>query len=109
MTARRNPPMGYACNCVGWPRRFVSDLKNMVDNARTITHRTFMDRVDMTDVAYLEGGLGYGRDGLRMAEDGYVTYHSGTLFGVRVYYFKHSCIEYVFAPAKVKSRLTNAL
>jgi hypothetical protein len=35
---------------------------------------------------------------LAMKRDFHVTYYAGRLHGKRVYFFKHSAIEYVFKP-----------
>jgi hypothetical protein len=97
--------MTYANNCVDWPRRYVADLTQMIDTANDITRKTFKSHVDKSDLAYLEGLLGYNTT-LTMKQDWHVTYHSGKLFGRRVYFFRHSAIEYVFTPQDVKENLS---
>jgi len=89
-------------NCVGWPRNDVHNdggLCDMIQSGRDITRPTFLKHIDKGDLRDLEDSLGYDRHpskGLTMAGDGYVGYSRGVLHGKRVYFFKHSAIEYVF-------------
>ena len=93
----------YYCCCVNWPRADVhAGLIPMVDSAVDITRKTFRQHVDSADLAELERSLGYESHptrGLTMAGDYHVSYHRSKLHGRRVYYFRHSAIEYVFTPA----------
>ena len=92
----------YFNNCVNWNRADVSregGLSDMIDNAIDITRETFLKHVDRSDLDNLENDLGYSKhpkQGLTMAGDFHVSYHRSTLHGKRVYYFRHSSIEYVF-------------
>ena len=84
----------YLC-CVDWPRAQVAELCDMVDKARVITRRTFLRHVDRVALQGLETRLGYDAR-LRMAADWQVSYHRSSYRGKRVYFFKHSSVEYVF-------------
>jgi hypothetical protein len=92
----------YYTNCVNWPRADVfreGGLSDMIDNAIDISRRTFLKHVDRGRLEALEMMLGYEnhpRRGLTMAGDYHVSYHRSKLHGKRVYYFRHSAIEYVF-------------
>jgi hypothetical protein len=95
--------MQFYCNCVNWPRDDVhaeGGLCDMIDGARTISRATFCKHVDRNEREDLERSLGYainGRAGeLTIARDYHVSYHRSTLHGKRVYFFKHSAIEFVF-------------
>lgn len=91
-------------SCVDWPEADVDEpggLCDMIDNALQISRRTFLAHVDRRQLAELERELGYSRhhqQGLTMAKDYHVSYHRSQLHGQRVYYFRHSAIEYVFKP-----------
>jgi hypothetical protein len=89
----------FHCPCVDWPHPNVAPLLDMVDRATDITRRTFLKHVNRDEVRAIERLLGYadhpGR-GLTMAGDHHVTYHRSVLRGRRVYYFRHSAIEYIF-------------
>lgn len=97
MTAYR-----YLRSCVDWPESDVhcpGGLRDMIEGATDITRQTFLSRVDRTDLRHLEAMLGYDDHparGLTMAGDWHVSYHRSRLRGRRVYFFKHSAIEYVF-------------
>ena len=89
----------YFNNCVSWPKNKVNALLEMVDNAIEISRKTFIKHVSYDDLMELGRGLGYSdhhKQGLTMAQDWYISYHRGKLEGQRVYFLKHSCIEYVF-------------
>jgi len=89
-------------NCVHWDSLDVNregGLCDMIDQAIDITRRTFLKHVDRQDLIEFEEMLSYEKHwkhGLTMASDYYVTYHRSKLHGERVYFFKHSAIEYVF-------------
>ena len=96
----------FYSSCVEWPRDDVhveGGLCDMINDGQGITRKTFLTHVDRNDMAKLERSLGYApfdRDScLRMARDYHVSYHRSTLHGQRVYYFKHSAIEFVFRPS----------
>jgi len=92
----------FYCDCVGWPRHDVlSDggLSDMIDDSIDITRKTFLKYIDYTELQSLERSLCYyshPSQGLTMAGDYHVSYHRSKLHGRRVYYFRHSAIEYVF-------------
>ena len=89
----------YYRNCVGWPCNDVENLCKMVDESIETTRRTFLNHIDREDLKHLERALGYDnhyKQGLTMAGDWAVSYHRSKLRGKRVYYFRHSAIEYVF-------------
>ncbi len=77
----------------------VQELTSMIDNATTITRRTFLQHVDRNERKLIEKRLGYkanSKRGLTMADDYHVSYHSSRLYNQRVYFFCHSAIEYIF-------------
>ena len=93
----------FYTNCVNWPRDDVHEpggLCDMIDEALDISRKTFCRHVDRDERETVEQCLGYdlnGRTGcLTMARDYHVSYHRSKLHGERVYFFKHSAIEYVF-------------
>jgi len=86
-------------NCVNWPRSDFEGLLKMIDDSIDITRRTFLKHVDSSGLADIAENLGYcwhHSQGLTMAGDWHISYHRSKLHGKRVYYFKHSAIEYVF-------------
>ena len=89
-------------DCVRWQKDDVfkaGGLSEMVDDAITISRDAFLYHVDRSDLFNLEKALGYEYHpsrGLTMAGDYHVSYHRSKLHGKRVYYFRHSAIEYVF-------------
>jgi len=93
----------YFRSCVSWPAVDVNrpgGLMDMVDDSIEISRRTFRQHVDLEALEGLERGLGYEAHparGLTMAGDWSVSYHRSKLHGQRVYYFRQSAIEYVFA------------
>ena len=92
----------YYNNCVNWSKDDVySDggLNDMIDQAIDISRKTFLKHVDRDDLRDREFSLGYETHpskGLTMAGDYSVSYHRSKLHGKRVYYFRQSCIEFVF-------------
>jgi hypothetical protein len=96
--------MQFIGNCVGWPESDVhadGGLCDMIAEASDITRATFLRHVGRDNLAPIAAGLGYvehAKQGLTMAGDYHVSYHRSRLHGKRVYFFKHSAIEFVFAP-----------
>lgn len=92
--------MQYLSDCVGWPRRHVPELSDMIDRARDISVSTFRRRIGAENYRDLEAGLGYGPQcaGLRLNTDYHVSFCRSSLYGAPVYYCRHSGIEYVYAP-----------
>ena len=89
----------FFCSCVCWDRDDVDSLHNMIERNTDITRRTFLQYVDRVELAAIEAQMGYSfhpSQGLTMAADWAVSYHRSKLHGKRVYYFRHSAIEYVF-------------
>jgi len=92
----------YFNNCVNWNRADVHEeggLCDMIDRAVDISRRTFLKHIDKGGLDIISVNLGYSlhhKQGLLMSQDLYVSYHRSMLHGVRVYYFRHSAIEYVF-------------
>lgn len=95
-------PYYFFRSCVGWDADDVhcdGGLRDLIDNRKTITRRTFLKHVDREDQQLLENDLCYERHparGLTMSADWHVEYFRSELHGQRVYGFRHSAIEYVF-------------
>lgn len=72
----------------------------MIENAKEITHRTFVKYVDQrqaTDALSTELGVEYGKGtGLTLKDDWSVSYHKSTFKGKQCYYMTHSAIEFIF-------------
>lgn len=97
MTAR----LTFQRCCVGWPREFVPDLSAMIDQAETITRRTFLRHCDPASIAADLGYSAHPAQGLTMAGDWAVSYHRSTYRGARVYFFAWSAIEHVFCSVEL--------
>ena len=94
MSATATRPRFYS-NCVGWPHP-VGPLMYLVENARPITRKTFLQHVDREDLREIEERLGYEhhpRCGLTMSGDHCVSYYRSC----GIYYFRWSAIEHIFA------------
>ncbi len=95
--------MTYQTSCVGFPQTKVhtdGGLMDMIGSAVSVTRATFLRHVDRENLREIEAGLGYEAHpsrGLTMAGDWHVSYHRSKLFGKRVYYFRQSAIEHIFA------------
>jgi hypothetical protein len=91
----------YRC-CVSWPPNDVhceGGLCDMINDAIQVSRKTFLKHVQDKSLRETEEQLGYAdhpKRGLTMAGDYHVSYHRSKLHGERVYFFKHSAIEYVF-------------
>lgn len=92
--------MQYLSDCVGWPRRHIPELSEMIDRARDISLTTFRRRIGAENYRDLEAGLGYGQrfGDLRMKNDYHVSFSRSSLYGTPVYYCRHSGIEHVYSP-----------
>ena len=94
--------MNYFNNCVGWDSKDVfapMGLSEMIDNSIDISRKTFLRHVNNEEIKEMAENMGYAahyKNGLTMANDYAVSYHRSKLHGKRVYYFRHSAIEYVF-------------
>jgi len=94
----------YYKSCVGfsWDEASRPDgLISMIDNNIEITRRTFLSKVDREELDRISVMLGYSlrhpvKCGLTMRNDYHITYHHSKFRGKRVYYFRHSAIEYIF-------------
>lgn len=95
--------------CVDWCAGDVhvpGGLIEMIVSEKRITRASFLRNVDRDSLRRIESSLGYRshpHDGLTMAGDRHVTYHRSKLHGKRVYYFRHSAIEYVFVSPSLPS------
>lgn len=93
----------YVNNCVGWPARDVNaegGLCDLVDNALSVSRKSFLKHVNRESLRTLESTLGYAKhpaQGLTLSGDGYVNYYRSKWHGKVVYFLTHSAIEYVFA------------
>jgi hypothetical protein len=76
------------------------DINQMKENAKEITHRTFVKYVDQkqaTDALDFELGVQYGKSiGLALKDDLHVSYHKSTFKRKQCYYMTHSDIEFIF-------------
>lgn len=93
----------YLNNCVNWPENDVDTkggLSDLIGERISISRTTFLKHVNRDDLSELESLLGYAshpKQGLTMPSDWHVEYFRSKLHGKRVYGFRHSAIEYVFA------------
>ncbi len=86
-------------DCRNWFINDILGLEEIIDNAKEVTRRTFVDNVDHNDLQMLEKNYGYkthGSEGLTMAKDYHVKYYRSTWHDKRVYFFVWSAIENVF-------------
>jgi len=87
----------YYNNCVTYPN--IGELHYIIDNSKQIEYNTFSRKVDLNNYREITKQLEYGKNSCikHMHHDWHVSYHSSKdLKGNRVYYFSHSCIEYIF-------------
>ncbi len=74
-------------------------IQNMVDEAWSISRKTFLKYVDKDSLKALEKRLGYSshwKQGMTMASDWHVSYCRSKFRGVPCVYVSWSCIEYIF-------------
>ena len=91
----------YYNNCVSWPSSDVyapGGLSDMIQSGIEITRRTFQKNVGASALAAFELSMGYPCGQLTRENDYAVSHHRGKLHGHRVYWVRHSAIEYVFVP-----------
>ena len=76
----------------------AAKINAMVERAREITYKTFIQYVDMEDLQMFEGYTwGPGRkDGLRLKDDWAVRFYRSRYAGQKCVYIDHSSIEYIF-------------
>ena len=91
----------FYSDCVGWPEdtQEPGGLSDMIDNCLVISRPTFLKHIDRNELKEISSQLGYSnhyKEGLTMSADWHISYYRSNLHGERVYYFKHSAIEYVF-------------
>jgi len=90
----------YWKSCVDFcGRTGIEALQEMISDSIEITRRTFMKHVNTDTVASMAQSMGYeadGRKGLSLAADWHVCYFRSKFKGKRVYYMRHSSIEYIF-------------
>jgi hypothetical protein len=98
--SKRRP---YFCNCVSWPPEDLPVLELLISDSDEIPYADLVAAVQPGDLRALERGLGYGRTGLKMAEDWHVRHHRHAETGV--VFVKHSAIEHVFATEADLERL----
>ena len=88
--------------CVGWNPEDVDNpggLIDMIDSAEDIERPAFLRLVDRDELQRIESDLGYVShfsQGLTMAADWHVSYHTSELHGEPCAFFKWSAIEHVF-------------
>jgi len=91
----------FITDCVGCPGPNPGEaIRAMVDNARSITRRTFLRHVSRRDLEIFEKELnyeGHPSQGMTMAQDWHVGYYKSVFREKPVVYFCHSAIEYIFA------------
>ena len=91
----------YETNCVN---SSANAINNMVDQAKKISYRTFMEKVGRDTVrgVYPFSIYAWGRneEGLRLKDDWHVRYYQSMYKGRPCYYVDHSSIEYVFVLAR---------
>jgi len=89
----------YWKSCVDFSPGDTSALFEMIDDAITVTRRTFLKHVDAASRLQLEKALSYethAKRGLTCAGDYHVSYHRSKYNGRRVYFMRHSSIEHIF-------------
>jgi len=89
----------FFSSCVDWPQNKLKLLFSINDSCIDISRKTFLSKVDRTQLAEIEAELGYEAHpsrGLTMAGDYHVSYHRSRVRHKWFYFFRHSEIEYVF-------------
>lgn len=96
----------YIGCCVDWNYKSLAEkdaLFRMVDIARDITYQTFIKHVPVSEILSVNiypFNDYYWKPGksveLRLKDDFAVSFHSSWYMGKRVYYMRHSSIEYIF-------------
>ena len=94
----------YVGNCTN--DHCAKHLEDMMDKAKQITYRTFVQGVGLENVrqVFADYSWGYQRGDIRMKNDPYVYYYKSTYDGVPCYYVRHSGIEYIFVPEEYLDR-----
>jgi hypothetical protein len=86
----------YVGNCTD--QHTAPHLEDMMDAAKRITYRTFVQAVGLDNVreVFRDYAWGHQRNDIRMKNDPYVYYYRSTFEGKPCYYVRHSGIEYIF-------------
>lgn len=94
--ASLNEGFRYAGNCTDGTT--APYLQDMMDDAKRITYRTFVNAVGLDSMREIFGDYawGYQRGEIRMKNDPYVYYYRSRYNGKPCYYVRHSGIEYIF-------------
>lgn len=88
-------PLPFYSDCVGWPRDQLPALSLLVDEGHGVGRGWFLRHVDLPEGEPL-------RD---LIDPRYWGHHFYRLDGWPVFWFTHSCIEYVFAEPGTIARL----
>lgn len=83
----------YVYNCVNPDD--LEELNYIIDNGEEITREEFLEIVNRKSLKSIETSLGYDSN-FKMENDWHVSYWKSVYNGNPIYYFCHSCIEYVF-------------
>lgn len=91
---------GYTTCCVDCYGN-VEALQAMIDDARPVTYRTFMEHVSRADLESVFPSYEWRSPqmGLTLKRDWHVAYFKSSFEGRPCYYLVHSAIEYIFAEA----------
>lgn len=92
----------YYSDCVGWPSDRVDVLTHLVDEGEEITRETFFRHVSAEEIMGAVGDSWY-------PHRRYYGHAFYRLRGHRIYWFTHSCIEFVFAHHSTIERLRREL
>jgi hypothetical protein len=85
-----------AFSCVSAPD--VEKLREMIDDARDITRRTFLTHVPRHELARVFESYGFERGYVPPDGDCFVHYQRSRYDGRRCYFFTWSSIEFVYLP-----------
>jgi len=90
----------YLTSCVDCPGSDAGDaINDMVEQAVSITRRTFLTHVEVQSLREIELDLSYAShsgQGLMMAGDWHVSYFKSVFRGRACVFFDHSGIEHIF-------------
>lgn len=85
----------FFSDCVGWPRDMLPALRHLCDEGHEVGRDWFLRHVDLPLGAPLRG----------LIDPRYYGHGFYRLDGWPVFWFTHSCIEFVFAEADTLERL----
>ena len=86
----------YFKSCVDTRGREVDWLRDMIDDGREITWRTFIKHVPVDEIRGLFPYYHWRGGGLHIKDDWGVQFFRSKWNGRRCYYLNHSSIEYIF-------------